>query len=61
MYVEEEHNGSDDDKDADNNDDGIEDSNDDDWDDAYLYLGPNISKSFTICGCSLTTAAANRR
>jgi len=60
MYVEEEHNGSDDDKDAYNDDDGIEDNNDD-WDDAYLYLGPNISKSFTICGCSLTTAAANRR
>jgi hypothetical protein len=26
-----------------------------------LYLGPNISKSFTICRCSLITAATNRR
>lgn len=59
MYVEEEHNGSDDDKD-DNDDDGY-DNIEDDGVDAYLYLGPNISKSFTICGCSLTTAAANRR
>jgi len=50
------------DNDGDNNDNyDIADSNDDDWDDAYLYLGPNTSKSFTICGYSLTTAAANRR
>jgi hypothetical protein len=44
-----------------NYNDGIEYNNVNDGDDAYLYLGPNISKSFTICRCSLITAATNRR